>query len=394
MTRALLDLLEREVTKLEQAGLLKRELLAPTDRWRDDGAEMAPILNLTSHDYLGVSSERRVHEAASHALDVYGIGLFSAPMACGTRSLHRELEQRIAGFLGFPAALLFASGYQANIGLFEPLFDSRDFIFCDGVLHPSAADGVRLSGARVLSYRSNDMDDLEDKLKRSRSARFRAIATDGVFPLDGVIADLAGICALADKYDALVIVDDSLGIGVLGELGRGTREYARVMERVDIVSGSLSMALGGAAGGYVAASKEVVEWLRQKSVPHLFSGALPPPLAGAAKAVLELLDNGELPIALLSHRRENLRDRLAGRGFRILGGEHPLFALEVGDAVTLQKMVNKLYQRGVLVAGLCYPVVPEGLARIRIQVSACHSEDEIGKIVAAFETTGRELGVI
>jgi glycine C-acetyltransferase len=394
MIHSLLELLAREMSKLEQAGLLKRELLAPTDRWRDQGADMSPVINLTSHDYLGVSTLRNIPDAAKHAIDVYGVGLYSTPMACGTRSIHRELEQAIAAFLGFPAALLYTTGYQANLGLFEPLFDSRDYLFCDGVLHPSAADGVRLAGARVFSYRSNDLDDLEDKLKRSRSARFRAIVTDGVFPLDGVVADLAGVCELAETYDALVIVDDSLGVGVLGETGRGTREYARVMERVDIVTGSLSMALGGAAGGYVAASKPVVEWLRQKSVPHLFSGSLPPPLAGSASAVFDLLNKKQLPLHILKQRRENLRDRLAGRGFSILGGEHPLFAVEIGDAVTLQKMVNKLYQRSILVSGLCYPVVPEGLARIRIQISASHTEEEVGKIVEAFEATGREVGVI
>jgi len=394
VNHALIEQLARETQKLEQAGLCKREVLAQTDTWRDDGGDISHIVNFTATDYLGFVNERRIYEGATGAMDVYGVGMYSPRMVSGTRSIHRELEDELAAFLRTPSAMVYASGYQAAVGLFEPMFDRRDYLFCDEVVHPSIAEGVRLSGARVLSYRSNDLDDLEDKLKRSKGARYRAIVTDGVFSLDGVICKLADLCSLAEAYDALTVLDDSLGVGVLGETGRGTRELTGVLERVSLVMGSLGTVLGGASGGYVAGPIEVTDWLRQKSIPYVFSGALPPAAAGAAKAAISTLKGGRAPLEMLHKRRAKLCSGLDGAGFKVLGGRHPLVVVDVVDSVTLQKMVNDLFQLGICVHGLCYPIVPEGEARIRMHVSVLHTEEDLDQAVVAMETVGKEVGLI
>ena len=394
MTHALIELLSRESRKLEQAGLSKKERLVETDSWRDGGSEMVHVIDFTSDDYLGLQGLKAIHDSASAALDLYGPGVFSTRMQSGTRSIHRELEKEVATFLGMPAALVYTSRYQACLGLFEPLFDQRDYIFCDAVVHPSIADGARLSGARVHSFANHDLDDLEDKLKRSRGARFRAIVTDGVSPLDGVVANLPGICRLAETYDALTIVDDSMGLGVLGTTGRGTAEHHGVTNRVDILIGSFEAALGGSTGGFISAHHDIVDWLRQKSIPYIFSGAMPPPAAGSAKGVLKLLERDQQPLEDLRKRQMQLRSALANLGYRVYGGEHPLLAVDVMESITLQKMINQLFDLGIFAYGLCYPVVPEGEARIRFQVSANHTEAQLEQTITALESVGRDLSVI
>jgi glycine C-acetyltransferase len=382
MTKAHMAMLAAENKKLEQAGLFRPETIHPSH-----------VVDFTSQDYLGIARHERVLDAARAALDKHGLGLGSSRVFTGTREVHRELEQTIARFLMAPDALVLGSGYLANLCFYEALFDSRDCLFCDALVHPSTAEGVRLSSATAFPYRNNDVDDLEDKLRRSRSARFRAIVTDGVFPFDGRIAELDGICALAEKYDAMVVLDDSLGVGVLGETGRGTRELRGVMPRVDVVTGTFGKALGG-AGGYIAGKREVIGWLRQKATPYLFSAALSPPLVAAAHAAVELLERGEAPLATLRSRVAVMRKELEIRGYKILGGDHPSLVVQIGGVVVLQKLVNQLYERGVHVNGLCYPVVPEGQARIRIELSARHTDQDMTRAINAFELAGRALGVI
>jgi len=382
MTKAHMAMLAAENRKLEQAGLHRPETIHPSH-----------IVDFTSQDYLGLARHERVLDAARAALDKHGLGLGSSRVFTGTRELHRELEQTIARFLQTPDAIVLGSGYVANIGFYDALFDSRDCLFCDALVHPSTAEGVRLSSATAFPFRNNDIDDLEDKLRRSRSARFRAIVTDGVFPFDGRIAELDGICALAEKYDAMVVLDDSLGVGVLGQTGRGTRELRGVLPRVDIVTGTFGKALG-AAGGYIAGKREVIDWLRQKATPYLFSTALSPPLAAAAHAAVELLERGEAPLPTLRDRVAVMKKELELRGYKILGGDHPSLVVHIGGVVVLQKLVNQLYERGVHVNGLCYPVVPEGQARIRIELSARHTDEDMTRAINAFDLAGRALGVI
>ena len=383
MTRAHIAMLAAENKKLEQAGLYRPETI-----------HAAHIVDFTSQDYLGLTRDERILEAAKAALDRFGLGAGGSRVFTGTREVHRELEQAVARFLQLPDAIVLGSGYLANIGLYEALFDSRDCLFCDALVHPSTAEGIRLSSATAFPFRNNDVEDLEDKLRRSRSARFRAIVTDGVFPFDGRVAELEGICSLAEKYDAMVVLDDSLGVGVLGATGRGTRELRGMMARVDVVTGTFGKALGGAGGGYIAGKREVIDWLRQKATPYLFSIALPPPVAAAALRALEILERGEAPLQQLQGHVARIKKDLELRGFKLLGGEHPTLGVFVGGVVALQKMVNSLYERGIHVNGLCYPVVPEGQARIRLEVTARHSEQDVGRAINAFDLAGRALEVI
>jgi glycine C-acetyltransferase len=307
-------------------------------------------------------------------------------MMCGTLPIHKDLEEWLRGFLKVPDVILFGSGYQANIGVFAPLFGARDCIICDSGVHPSLAEGARLAGARLVTYRSNDPDDLEDILRRSRWARFRAIVTNGVHPFTGRISDLKAICDLADKYDSLVVVDDALGIGVLGDRGRGTAELAGVLERVDLVTGTFSKALGGASGGFAGGHPEIIEWLRQKSSPYMFSATLPPAMAGAALAAVQILESGEAPLAGLRDNTQALWSGLLEMDFRVLGqGQHPLLIVELGAYEILREAVNLLYDAGIYCHGLCYPVVPEGEARLRLMVSALHSSGNIAKTLDAFK---------
>jgi glycine C-acetyltransferase len=384
MTRAHLAMLAAETKKLEQAGLYRPEVVHIPSK---------NLVDFTSQDYLGLARDRRLVDAAKAALDLYGLGTGARAFA-GTRQIHLELEQALARFLDVPAAIVFGSGYLANLAVYEALFDSRDCLFCDALVHPSTAEGVRLSSATTFPYRNADLEDLEDKLRRSRSARFRAVVTDGVFPFDGKVAELGGLCELAARYEAMVVVDDSLGVGVLGATGRGTRELRNAMAQVDVVTGSLAKAIGAAAGGFVAGKREVVEWLRQKATPYLFSAALPPAIAATALKALDLLLRKETPLATLRARTSGVKAGLERKGFRVLGGDHPTLAVHVGGVVNLQKLVTALYERGVHVNGVCFPVVPEGEARVRLDVSALHTDDELQRTFAAFDQSGRGLGIL
>lgn len=390
MSRALRDLLLSETDRLKDAGLYKREVVFARSGGMAaggmmDGRQGAQVINYTTHDYLGLSTDSQVRQAAIDAAEKYGVGLSSQRVMCGTLPIHKELEEWLQGFLKVDDVILFGSGYQANVGLFSPLFGQRDCIICDAGIHPSLADGAVLAGSRLVTFRNNDPDDLEDILKRSRWARFRAVVTNGVFPFSGRVADLHAICDLAEKYDALVVVDDALGIGVLGDRGRGTSELMGAIDRVDIVTGTFSKALGGASGGFAAGRAEIIDWLRQKSPPYIFSSTLAPPMAGAAMTALQILESGEAPLPGLRENIQTLHLGLLERGFRVMGSHHPLLAVDVGEYDVLQEMVNHLYDAGIYVHGLCYPVVPEGEARIRIMVSALHSAEHLQRTLTAFE---------
>ncbi len=393
MARTLVPLLAREIKKLVQAGLYKRDEVFFPDG-REAGLPARKLINYANHDYLGLARNDEVMQAAITAMQMHGFGQASVRMMGATRSIHRELENHLAHFLKHPTAMLFGSGYHVNIGLFQAFFDDRDFVFCDSLIHSSLAEGVRLSGAKVYSYRNNDIDDLEDKLKRSRAARFRSIVTTGVFPFDGQVADLAGICALAKKYDSIVVVDDALGIGVLGARGRGSCELNQVMDQVDLVTGSFGNALGGGMGGFAAGREEIVLWLRQKCTTYLFSSNMTPAMAGGALKALQLVEQGKVPIDILNDRVRYLRNGLSKKGFRVLPGIHPIVAVMVGEVVTLQKMINQLYEHTIYAHGLCYPVVPEREARIRFQVTALHTEEDLDKTIRAMEIAGKHLGLL
>jgi len=392
MSRALRDLLRSETDRLKDAGLYKREVVFSRSGGMAaggmiDGQLGQQVINFTTYDFLGLSADPQVQQAAIDAANKYGIGLSSQRMMCGTLPIHKELEEWLRGFLKVPDVILYGSGYQANIGVFAPLFGGRDCIICDAGVHPSLAEGARLAGARLVTFRSNDPDDLEDILKRSRWARFRAIVTNGVHPFTGRVSDLASICGLAEQYDALVVVDDALGIGVLGDRGRGSAELAGVLERVDLVTGTFSKALGGASGGFVGGHGEIIEWLRQKSSPYMFSATLPPAMAAAAMAALQILESGEAPLPGLRDNTQTLWAGLHELGYRVLGGgQHPLLIVELGGYEILREVVNLLYDSGIYCHGLCYPVVPEGEARLRLMVSALHSAGNIQKTLQAFKS--------
>jgi len=387
MTRALLAMLATETKKLVQAGLHKAETVYPAGP-TGPSAATGPAIDFISQDYLGLARDERVVGAARAALERDGLGVGSPRGFTGTRALHKQLEHALAEFLGVADAVVFGSGYLANLGLYAALFDSRDCLFCDALVHPSTAEGVRLSNATAFPFRNSDLDDLEDKLKRSRSARFRAVISDGVFPFDGRVAALEGICALAERYEALVIVDDSLGVGVVGATGRGARELRGVIDRVDVVTGTFGKALGGAGGGYVAGRREVIDWLRQKATPYLFSIGLPPPLAAAAGAVIDILARGEAPLAALRTRTQAIKHGLVERGFRVLGDDHPTLAIVVGGVVPLQRMVNALHEQAIHASGLCFPVVPEGQACIRLETAVRHGDADIARALGVFAQLG------
>jgi glycine C-acetyltransferase len=397
MSQGLRDLLRAEMERLRDAGLYKREVVFSRSGGMVaggmvDGRLGQQVINYATYDFLGLSGDPQVHEAVVEAAARYGIGLSSQRMMCGTLAIHKDLEDWLRGFLKVPDAILFGSGYQANIGVFAPLFGSRDCIVCDDGVHPSVADGARLAGARLVTFRSNDPDDLEDLLRRARWARFRAIVTNGVHPFTGRLSDLASICDLAERYDAMVIVDDAIGFGVLGDRGRGSAELAGVLDRVDLVTGTFSKALG-AAGGFVGGRAEIVEWLRQKSSPYMFSATLAPVMAAAAMAGLQILESGNAPLPGLRENTQTLWSGLLDQGFRVLGGgQHPLLIVELGGYEVLREVVDLLYDNGIYCHGLCYPVVPEGEGRVRLMVSALHSAGNIIKTLAAFESV-RELAL-
>jgi glycine C-acetyltransferase len=391
--------LSETIDEIRSAGFYKTErvIASPqsSDIRLDSGAE---VLNFCANNYLGLADDPRLVEAAKAGLDADGFGMASVRFICGTQTVHKQLEHAIADFLGTDDAILYSSCFDANGGLFETLMTDEDAIISDELNHASIIDGVRLSKARRLRYKNNDLADLEARLKEADAAgaRFKLIATDGVFSMDGIIADLAGICDLADRYDALVMVDDSHAVGFIGDNGRGTPEHCGVLNRVDIITGTLGKALGGASGGYVAARKEVVELLRQRSRPYLFSNTLAPSIAAASLKVLELLASDE-GADLRERVRANgarFRQAMTSLGFDLVPGEHPIIPVMLGDAQVASKMAEALLDEGVYVIGFSYPVVPKGRARIRTQMSAAHTPEQIDRAVDAFARVGRAQGVI
>ena len=356
------------------------------------------VLNFCANNYLGLANDARLVAAAKDGLDKDGFGMASVRFICGTQTVHKELERALASFLRTDDSTLYSSCFDANGGLFETLTDENDAIISDELNHASIIDGVRLSKAKRYRYKNNDLADLEAKLREADAAgaRFKLIATDGVFSMDGIIANLAGICDLADRYDALVMVDDSHAVGFIGEHGRGTPEHCGVEGRIDIVTGTLGKALGGASGGYVAARREIVELLRQRSRPYLFSNTLAPSIAAASLKVLELLKSEEG--AQLRQRvranGEHFREAMGGAGFTLVPGEHPIIPVMLGDALIASRMADALLHEGVYVIGFSYPVVPKGRARIRTQMSAAHTAEQIDQAIDAFKRVGAKLGVI
>ncbi len=385
MFTAIKQHLTDQLASIRSAGLYKPERVLTTPQRAHVGVpQRADVLNMCANNYLGLANHPAVVAAAHAALDRWGNGLASVRFICGTQEEHKQLERKIAEFLGCDDAILYSSCFDANGGLFETLLGENDAIISDELNHASIIDGIRLSKAQRFRYYNNDMADLEAKLVEAKGARFRMIATDGVFSMDGVVANLPAICDLAERHDALVMVDDSHSTGVLGRQGRGTHEHHGVMGRIDILTGTLGKALGGATGGYTAARAEIVEFLRQRSRPYLFSNSLAPAVIGGALAAIDLLlASTELRDRLAENTRY-FREKMTERDFKIVPGEHPIVPIMLGDAALAARMAEELLQRGVYVIGFSYPVVPQGKARIRVQVSAAHSRADLDFAIDAF----------
>ena len=391
--------LDNTLQQIRDDGFFKRERLIATPQQAtlrlESGAE---VINFCANNYLGLADDARLIKAAKRGLDDYGFGMASVRFICGTQTIHRDLEAAISSFLGTQDTILYGSCFDANGGLFETLLGDEDAVISDELNHASIIDGVRLCKAKRFRYRNNDMADLETQLQAADAAgaRFKMIATDGVFSMDGTIANLKGICALADKYNALVMVDDSHAVGFVGEHGRGTPEFCGVADRIDVYTGTLGKALGGASGGYTAARKEVVDLLRQRSRPYLFSNSLAPTIVSASLAVLRLLDSEEGAALRLrvNANGAHFRHEMGALGFDLVPGQHPIVPVMLGDAGLASRMAEGLLEEGIYVIGFSFPVVPKGRARIRTQMSAAHTPAQIERAVAAFAKVGRKLGAI
>ncbi len=383
-----------QLSQIRQNGLFKAERVISTPQNAHIRvADGSPVLNLCANNYLGLAQHQEIIAASRAALDRWGYGLASVRFICGTQAIHKQLEQGISEFLGTEDTILYSSCFDANGGLFETLLGTEDAIISDELNHASIIDGIRLCRAARFRYRNNDMADLEAKLQEARSARFRLIATDGVFSMDGTIANLPGICDLADKYDALVMIDDSHAVGFMGQRGRGTHEYHRVMSRIDILTGTLGKALGGASGGYTSGRKEIVDLLRQRSRPYLFSNSLAPPIVAASLKTLELLSASTDLRDRLEANTRFFREAMSKTGFSILPGTHPIVPIMFGDAALATEVANRMLAKGVYVIGFSYPVVPQGKARIRTQISAAHSQEDLEFAVEKFREVKGELGI-
>ena len=386
--------IEDELEGLKAAGLYKAERVISSPQSAAIEVGGRRLLNFCANNYLGLADSDELREAAGAALDRYGYGMASVRFICGTQEEHKELEARLSRFLGMEDTILYSSCFDANGGLFETLLGEEDAVISDALNHASIIDGVRLSKARRYRYANNDMKELEARLKEASGARFRLIATDGVFSMDGVIADLKGICDLAEEYDAMVMVDDSHAVGFVGAHGRGTPEHCGVEGRVDILTGTLGKALGGASGGYTSGRRQVVDWLRQRSRPYLFSNTLMPAIAGASLRVLDMIEAGGGLRRKLYDNAARFRAGMERAGFRLAGAGHPIVPVMVGDAALAGKMAERLLDHGIYVIAFSFPVVPKGQARIRTQMSAAHSSADIDRAVQAFSEVGRELGII
>jgi len=381
---------------IKDSGLWKDERIITTpQRSRINTTMVDGVLNMCANNYLGLADNKEVIEAAKEAYDTWGYGLSSVRFICGTQEIHKRLEQKISEFLQTEDAILYSSCFDANGGLFETITTENDAIISDELNHASIIDGVRLAKAKKYRYKNNDMASLEEKLIQADKdgAKIKVIATDGVFSMDGIIADLKGICDLADKYNALVMVDDSHAVGFVGKTGRGTHEYRGVMGRVDIITGTLGKALGGASGGYTSGRKEIIDLLRQRSRPYLFSNTLAPAIAGASLKVLEMLEESTKYRDKLDENTKYFRQEIKKIGLPIIESEHPIVPIMLGDAVLSQKMAEKLLEKGVYVIGFYFPVVPKGKARIRTQISAAHSKEDLDFAIKAFKETKEELGI-
>ncbi len=387
--------LQKELKEIEEAGLYKKERIIVTpqgaDISLDDGSD---VINFCANNYLGLSSNPKVVQAAKDAIDSHGYGMSSVRFICGTQDIHKELESKIADFLGTEDTILYAAAFDANGGVFEPLLNDQDAIISDELNHASIIDGVRLCKAARYRFRHNDMADLEEQLKKASDARNRIIVTDGVFSMDGTIAQLDKICDLADKYKALVMVDECHASGFMGDNGRGTHEYCKVMGRVDIITGTLGKALGGALGGFTSGNREIIEMLRQRSRPYLFSNSLAPSIVGASIAVLDLLSSTNDLRDKLWDNTEYFRKGITEAGFDIKPGIHPIVPIMLYDAKLAQDFAAKLLDEGIYVIGFFYPVVAKGNARIRVQLSAAHERHHLDKAIEAFRKVGTELGVL
>jgi glycine C-acetyltransferase len=395
MTASMQKHVLRQLDEIRAAGTYKveRVIATPQDAHIRVAGGSSTVLNLCANNYLGLAEHPAVIQAAHEALDRWGYGLSSVRFICGTQSPHKELERKLSEFLGTDDTILYSSCFDANGGLFETLLGPEDAIISDELNHASIIDGVRLCKARRYRYENNNMADLEAKLKEAQSARFRMVATDGVFSMDGYIANLVAICGLAEKYDALVMVDDSHAVGFMGRTGRGTPEHHQVMGRIDLLTGTLGKALGGASGGYTSGRKELIELLRQRSRPYLFSNTLAPPIVGASLKALGLLTASTALRDKLEENTRFFRAEMARVGFNILPGTHPIVPVMLGDAALAARFADAMLARGVYVIGFSYPVVPQGKARIRAQISAAHSRQDLERAVEAFVEVKRELGL-
>ena len=384
----------KELEEIKAAGLFKNERIITSDQGAEIQVGGKTVLNFCANNYLGLASHPKVEEAAKKAIDNHGYGLSSVRFICGTQDIHKELEQKISVFLGTEDTILYAACFDANGGVFEPLFGENDAIISDALNHASIIDGVRLCKAQRFRYEHNNMEDLENKLKEAKDLRSRIIVTDGSFSMDGTIAQLDKIVALAEKYDAAIMVDDSHSTGFIGKTGRGTHEYRGVMGKIDIITGTLGKALGGANGGFTSGKKEVIEMLRQRSRPYLFSNTVAPAIVGASIAVFDMLSETTDLRDKLESNTKYFREKMTAAGFDIKPGHHPIVPIMLYDAVLSQKFAAKLLEEGIYVIGFFFPVVAKGQARIRVQLSAAHEQKHLDKAIEAFIKVGKELGVL
>lgn len=392
--RAFCDHLSSQLEEIRSSGLFKEERVLSSPQQSLITSQNRQLLNLCANNYLGLSNHPAIVRAAHEALDRYGFGLSSVRFICGTQEIHKELETRMSRFLETEDTILYSSCFDANGGLFETLLSEQDAVISDSLNHASIIDGIRLCKAQRYRYNNGDMNDLEQQLKAAQSARFRLIATDGVFSMDGILANLPAICDLAERYNALVMVDDSHATGFIGPRGRGTHEECKVIGRVAILTGTFGKALGGASGGYVSGPKEIVSYLRQRSRPYLFSNSLAPVVVYATLKALDLVESGDALRAKLHENSAYFRSAMQRLGFHLVQGSHPIIPVMLGDARVAQEMAKRLFDEGVYVISFSYPVVPKGLARIRTQISAAHEKKELDAAIAAFEKVGKQLGVI
>ncbi|MCO5965412.1 glycine C-acetyltransferase [Sinorhizobium meliloti] len=395
MTDAFINHLSKELACLKAAGVYKYERVITSMQSSEiTVADGSRVLNFCANNYLGLADSEALRDVAKAALDRYGYGMASVRFICGTQEEHKQLEACISDFLGLDDTILYSSCFDANAGLFETLLGEEDAIISDALNHASIIDGVRLSKATRFRYANNDMRALEEELRKAEGCRFKLIATDGVFSMDGIIANLRGVCDLAEKYNAMVMVDDSHAVGFVGKNGRGSVEYCGAEGRVHIITGTLGKALGGASGGYTSGRTVVIEWLRQRSRPYLFSNTLMPAIAATSIKALEIIKISDFLREKLTTNADRFRSGMTKAGFKLAGADHPIVPVMLGDAVLAQEMANRMSSRGIYVVAFSFPVVPQGQARIRTQMSAAHSSEDIDRAVEAFTSVGKELGII